>query len=118
MNFKIELPVYITPLMRLWLIQYYDSNLNNISVIGLFHWKYSPNKRKPEKPRRIPRLDQWLIIDKKKSKSSIYFFQPSENKLHVFESTGLDLSGYKIAIEYDRVDNKFIKTQVLLKMIS
>lgn len=118
MNLEIELPNFMTPLMKQWLKQYKVGKLKKITDLGLFHWDFFPNKRKPEKPRRIPRLDEWVTLSEANFKRSVYFFQVDENTLHVFESSGISLGGYKIAKEYILVAEKFVETRLLMKMIS
>ena len=117
MNLDIELPEFITPLMKKWLIQYKLDFLTSLTSIGLFHWDYSPNKRKPEKPRRIPRLDARFEFKDSSFKNSIYFFEIDSKTLHVFESSGIDLGGLNIAHEYLLQESEFVQTKVLMKMI-
>lgn len=118
MDLPIELPDFITPLMQQWLIQYKSAEIKELTQIGLFHWNFFPNKRKPEKPRRIPRLDKWITLIDSSFKRSVYFLEVDANTLHVFESSGISLGGFKIAKEYILEDEKFVETRILMKMIS
>ena len=58
MNLEIELPIFITPFMKKWLWQYKLETIKDITTLGLFYWEFRPNRRKPEKPRRIPRVGE------------------------------------------------------------
>lgn len=118
MDLPVELPDFITPLMQQWLIQYKSAEIKELTQIGLFHWNFFPNKRKPEKPRRIPRLDKWITLIDSSFKRSVYFLEVDANTLHVFESSGISLGGFKIAKEYILEDEKFVETRILMKMIS
>lgn len=117
MNLEIELPVFITPLMKKWLLQYKLEIINDITTLGLFHWEFRPNRRKPEKPRRIPRLGETCELIESGFKRSIYFFEIDATTLHVFESSGFSLAGQSIAKEYILTDNQFEEKRILLKMI-
>ena len=118
MNLELELPNFITPLMKQWLIQYKSQELKEITTFGLFHWEFFPNKRMPEKPRRIPRLDDWVTLIYSSFKRSFYFLEVDNKTLHVFESSGISLGGVKIAKEYILDAEKFVETRILMKMIS
>jgi hypothetical protein len=118
MNLELELPNFITPLMKQWLIQYKSQELKEITTLGLFHWDFFPNKRKPEKPRRISRLEEWITLIDDNCKRSVYFLEVDAKTLHVFESSGISLGGFKIAKEYILEDEKFVETHILMKMIS
>ncbi len=118
MNLEIELPNFITPLMKQWLIQFKYQELKEITTLGLFHWDFFPNKRKPEKPRRIPRLDDWVTLIDSSFKRSVYFLEVDAKTLHVFESSGISLAGFKITKEYILEAEKFVETRILMKMIS
>ena len=118
MNLEIELPVFITPLMKKWLLQYKFDTIKEITTLGLFHWDFRPNRRKPEKPRRIPRLGETCKLIESNFKRSIYFLKIDTTTLHVFESSGPSLAGLKIAKEYIFEDEKFTVKSVLLKYIS
>ncbi|MDG1245944.1 MAG: hypothetical protein P8N74_05565 [Polaribacter sp.] len=117
MNLEIEVPVFITPLMKKWLLQYKFDKLKDITTLGLFSWKFMPNRRNPEKPRRIPRLGEACEIIESGFKRSIYFFEIDATTLHVFESSGFSLAGQSIAKEFILTDNQFEEKQILLKMI-
>lgn len=118
MNLEIEAPVFITPLMKKWLLQYKLDKLKDITTLGLFNWDFRPNRRKPEKPRRIPRLGETCKLIESGFKRSIYFFEIDATTLHVFESSGFSLAGQSIAKEFILTDNQFEEKQILLKMIS
>ena len=118
MNLEIELPVFITPLMKKWLLQYKFDTIKEITTLGLFHWDFRPNRRKPEKPRRIPRLGETCKLIESNFKRSIYFLKIDTTPLHVVESSGPSLAGLKIAKEYIFEGEKFTVKSVLLKYIS
>ena len=118
MSLTIALPDFITPLMQQWLIQYKYTEIKELTHLGLFHWEFFPNKRMPEKPRRIPRLDDWVTLIDSSFKRSFYFLEVDNKTLHVFESSGISLGGFKIAKEYILEDEKFVETHILMKMIS
>jgi len=110
-------PEFITPLMKLWLQQYKADDMHRITKIGLFDWRYMPNKRNPKKPRRIPHLKNWETLIDSSFSISIYFFEVDKNTLHVFESSGFSLAGQSIAKEFILKDNQFEEKRILLKMI-
>jgi len=118
MNLDIELPDFMTTLMKRWLIQYKLDILKNLTTVGLFHWDYRPNKRKPEKPRRIPKLGQSVTLTEADFKIGVYFFEVDSKTLHVFETSGFTLAGFKIAKEYLFENKVFKEKRTLLKMIS
>ena len=118
MELDIELPAFITPLMTKWLMQYKFDVLNDITSVGLFHWDYRPNKRKPEKPRRIPRLENSFEFIESDFNIEVFFYEDDPKTLHVFESFGYDLSGIKIAKEYIYENELFKEKRTLLSMIS
>ena len=89
MNLEIELPVFMTPLMKKWLLQYKLEIINYITTLGLFHWEFRPNRSKPEKPRRIPRV-----------------------------GSGFSMARSNVAKEYIFEDEKFIEKNTLLNYIS
>ena len=117
MNLEIELPVFITPLMKKWLLQYKFDTIKEITTLGLFHWDFRPNRRKPEKPRRIPKIGECLELEDLSFKHSVYFFQVDSKILHIYESSGISLGGLNIAHEYILQNNEFVQTKVLMKMI-
>lgn len=108
-------PKFITPLMKLWLKQYKAVDMHRITKIGLFIWRFSPNKRNPEKPRRIPHFKNWETLLDSSFSISIYFFEVDKDTLHVFESSGFSLAGQSIAKEFILSDNHFEEKRVLLK---
>ena len=110
-------PEFITPLMKLWLQQYKADDMHRITKIGLFDWRYMPNKRNPKKPRRLPHLKNWETLIDSSFSISIYFFEVDKNTLHVFESSGFSLAGQSIAKEFILKDNQFEEKRILLKMI-
>jgi hypothetical protein len=74
MNLEIELPAFITPLMTKWLAQYKIDVIKDITILGLFHWDFRPNKRIPEKPRRVPRLgESTKLIESVRSYGILFF---------------------------------------------
>lgn len=103
--------------MKLWLQQYKADDMHRITKIGLFDWRYMPNKRNPKKPRRIPHLKNWETLIDSSFSISIYFFEVDKNTLHVFESSGFSLAGQSIAKEFILKDNQFEEKRILLKMI-
>ena len=118
MNLEVELPAFITPLMTKWLAQYKMDVIKDITILGLFHWDFRPNKRKPEKPRRVPSLGESTKLKESVCSYGIYFLEIDNKTLHVFESSGPNLTGLKIAKEYIFEDNKFVEKSTLLKYIS
>lgn len=118
MNLDIELPAFITPLMAKWLAEYKIEVIKDITILGLFHWDFRPNKRKPEKPRRVPRLGESTKLKESVCSYGIYFLEIDNKTLHVFESSGSSLAGLKIAKEYIFEDNKFVEKNTLLNYIS
>tara|TARA_B100000768_G_C11223519_1_gene351698 strand:+ start:840 stop:1196 length:357 start_codon:yes stop_codon:yes gene_type:complete len=111
-------PEFISPVMKLWLKHYKADDMQKITEIGLFDWKFKPNRRNPEKPRRIPRLGETCKLIESGFKRSIYFFEIDATTLHVFESTGFSLAGQSIAKEFILSDNQFREKRILFKMIS
>ena len=110
-------PEFITPLMKLWLQQYKADDMHRITKIGLFDWRFMPNKHNPKKPRRIPHLKNWETLIDSSFSISIYFFEVDKDTLHVFESSGFSLAGQSIAKEFILTDNQFEEKRILLKMI-
>ena len=117
MDFSKNTPDFITALMRTWLIQYKQDQKNTVTTIGLFHWEFRPNRRMPEKPRRIPKIGECLELEDLSFKHSVYFFQVDSKTLHIYESSGISLGGLNIAHEYILQNNEFVQTKVLMKMI-
>ena len=111
-------PEFITPVMKLWLKHYKADNMQKITKIGLFDWKFKPNRRNPEKPRRIPRLGETCKLIESGFKRSIYFFEIDATTLHVYESSGFSLAGSNVAKEYIFEGEKFIEKNTLLNYIS
>lgn len=111
-------PEFITPVMKLWLKQYKAGDMHRITKIGLFDWRFSPNKHNPEKPRRVPRFGESTKLKESVRSYGIYFLEIDDKTLHVFESSGPSLAGLKIAKEYIFEDNKFVEKSTLLNYIS
>tara|TARA_Y100000385_G_scaffold945_1_gene1015 strand:+ start:303 stop:659 length:357 start_codon:yes stop_codon:yes gene_type:complete len=117
MDFSKNKPDFITALMQTWLIQYKQDQINPVTTIGLFHWGFRPNKRNPEKPRRIPIIDESLELKDLSFTHAIYFLEIDYKTLHVYVSSGISLGGLNIAHEYISEEEMFIKGKVLMKMI-
>lgn len=117
MNLTIKTPEFITDLMKLWLLQYKENQQDNITQLGIFHWNFSPNRRNPNKPRKIPRIDVYEVLKEDTFKRDIYFLEIDDKTLCVFESTGLALAGQNSVIEYVLEHKIFIKKKVMLNMI-
>jgi hypothetical protein len=99
-------------------MQYKFDVLKDITSVGLFHWDYRPNKWKPEKPRRVPRLGNSFEFVESDFNIGVFFYEDDYKTLHVFESFGYDLSGIKIAKEYIYENELFKEKRTLLSMIS
>ena len=117
MNLEIELPDFITPLMKKWLTQLKTPMLKEITIVGLFHWGYRPNKRKPEKPTRIPRLDENQRLFKSNVSREIYFLEIDRQTLHVYQNSGFSLAGSVTVKEFVLENNTFKVTKILFSMI-
>lgn len=117
MDFSKNTPDFITVLMRTWLIQYKQDQKNPVTTLGLFHWEFRPNRRKPEKPRRVAKLGECLELQDLSFKHAVYFLEIDAKTLHVYDSSGISLGGLIIAHEYVLEKEKFIETKVLMKMI-
>ena len=111
-------PEFISPFMKIWLQQYKTDDMDKITKIGLFDWRFIPNKHNPEKPRRIPNLKKWETLIDSSFSISIYFFEVNKDTLHVFESSGFSLGGQSISKEFILTNNQFEEKQILLKYIS
>jgi hypothetical protein len=121
LNLGFDLPDFISPLMKQWLIEYKLNQIKDLTHLGLFNWKFRPNKRLPEKPRRIPilNLDKRITLLDSSFSRSVYFLQIDTSKLHVFESSGFSMAGMSLAKEYFlECDNKFTEGKVLYRTIS
>ena len=118
MNSEIQFPEFITPLMKKWLRQYKMEVIKDITTLGLFDWDFRPNRRKPEKPRSIPRLGESCNLIESEFKNSIYFLEIDVKTLHVFESSGYSLAGLRTAKEYSVEDDKFTEKGTLLRYTS
>jgi len=117
MYFSKNTPDFITALMQTWLLQYKQDQQNPLTTIGLFRWEFRPNKRKPEKPRRIPKIDKCIDLQDLSFKHKVYFLEIDTKTLHVYESSGIALGGLNIAHEYTLHEDEFAQTKVLFKMI-
>ena len=113
-----ELPTFITKSMKKWLTQYFENGFSKITKLGVFHWEFRPNKRLPEKPRRMPRIDDWIELKSSSVNHSIYFHEVGLETLHVYEISGLTLAGYKVAYEYTWDGKEFLRGKKLFSMIS
>ena len=118
MNLTIKTPEFVTDLMKLWLLQYKVSQQDTITQLGIFYWYLSHNRRNPNKPRRIPRIDFFEVLKEEVFKRNIYFLEIDAKTLHVFESSGFSLAGQNSVIEYVLEEETFIKKKVILNMIS
>ena len=98
----VNIPEFITKLMEKWLLQYKYDLIGDITCLGLFEYD--------TKTKSVPK-----ILTKKRLKDnvfdrSIYFKEMGGNKLMVFESSGMSLSGFKTIYEYDLIsDGVFVK---------
>ena len=110
-------PEFLSPLMKLWLQQYKSERMGEITKIGLFDWRFMPNKHNPEKPRRLFRCGEYKTLIEAGFNINIYFLEVSTDTLHVYESSGISLGGQNIAKEYVLTDNQFEEKRILLKMI-
>jgi hypothetical protein len=110
-------PEFVSPLMKLWLQVYKFDKMGGITKIGLFDWRFRPNKHNLEKSRRIPALKTWETLIDSSFQNSIYFLEINTDTLHVYESSGISLGGQSIAKEFVLTDNQFEEKKVLLKMI-
>jgi hypothetical protein len=117
MNLTIKTPEFVTDLMKLWLLQYKVSQQDTITQLGIFHWDFSHNRRNPNKPRRIPKIDFYEVLKEETFKRNIYFLEIDDTTLHVFESSGLALAGQSRVVEYALEHEIFIKKKVVLNMI-
>jgi hypothetical protein len=95
--------------MKLWLYQFKQTQQNDITTIGLFHWEYITSKRKTSKPRKKPKIDQSEDFKKNLFNRAIYFLEKDEKTLHVLESSGRAFSGLTIAHEYTWDESNFCK---------
>ena len=119
-DLNFDLPDFITPIMKQWLVQFKLNQINDLTKLGLFTWRFRPNRRMPEKPRRLPKLnfDKTITLLDSSFSRSVYFLQIDDNTLHVFESSGFSLAGMSEAKEYFLESDKFIEGKVLHSMIS
>ncbi|WOC40715.1 hypothetical protein [Polaribacter sp. HL-MS24] len=104
--------------MKKWLLHYEFDTIKEITTLGLFHWDFKPNRRKREKPRRIPRVGGACKLIELSFKISIYFFEIDARTLHVYESLGFSLAGSNVTKEYIFEGEKFTEKSVLLNSIT
>lgn len=118
MNDKYPYPDFITPFMKMWLAQYESDKMDDITVLGLFDWRFSPNRRNPQKPSR--RVSYKVNVQLKDSavKREYFFLQIGESTLHVYAQYGLSKAGSSVAYEYIFKEGCFIKGDSLFSMIS
>ena len=118
MEWSSGMPNFLTELMRQWLQEHKKEQFHEVTKLGLFHWEYRPNRRNPNKPRRIPTIDQSVELKDAKFKRAYYFFQVDDTTLHVYQNSGFPLAGFGVATEYVFKDDVFVATKTLMKMIS
>ncbi len=108
---------FITPLIHSWLIQYENTDLSKVTRIGLFNWEYKLNRRNPDKPRRVPKIERFIDLQNVPFKREIYFLEINTSIIHVYQCSGFSLAGQNIAQEFLFDESKFEAGKVLLKMI-
>jgi hypothetical protein len=120
MNDKFLYPDFIAPLMKIWLQQYKFDQMDEITVLGLFDWKFIHNKRHPKKPsRRVSFLNLPQVYLKKSSfNRRCYFLQIDESTLHVYEESGFSKAGLFSAHEYRLKGGTFTQGVSLYSLIS
>ena len=118
MEWPSNMPDFLTELMRQWLKYEISERIEEITALGLFHWEYRPNRRNPNKPRRIPSIDQRVVLKDAKFKNAYYFLQIDARTLHVYQTSGFPKAGFSRAIEYVLEDESFVQKNTLMKMIS
>jgi hypothetical protein len=109
MGLYINSPDFITELMQAWILQYNLNRENTLTSFGLFHWNCKPNRRNPQKPRRIPIIDVRRKVQDLRFKNAIYFLEIDSKTLHVVEYSGIALGGLNIAHEYKWDGAQFCK---------
>lgn len=109
---ELKLPKYITNLMEKWLLQYKYDFIGDITYLGLFDYDNESKK--------IPKIINRTQLKSGVIDRSIYFKEIGYNKLLVFESSGVPLSGLKTIYEYEFIsDGVFIKNdKAIFSMIS
>ena len=118
MKKKQSYPEFITPLMKIWLKQNKPDNLNNITVLGLFDWRFKSNKRNPQKKLRRVNITNSVRLKDSSFKMEYYFLELNDSKLHVYKVSGFSKAGYAVANEYVFRDNCFTKGVILISKIS
>jgi hypothetical protein len=108
---------FITPLINSWLIQYKKNDFSKLTKLGLFNWEYKLNRRNPDKPRRVPKIERFIDLNDLPFKQEIYFLEINTNTIHVYQCSGFSLAGQNIAQEFLYHESKFVAGKVLLKMI-
>jgi len=118
MNDNFLYPDFITPFMKIWLAQFKSDRMDDITVLGLFDWRYSPNKRNPQKPSRRVSIKANVQIKVSQVKMECYFLQIDKSSLYVYKVSGFSMAGSSVAHEYIFKDGCFIKKDALFSMIS
>lgn len=93
-------PEFITPLMKIWLIQNKSDIINDITILGLFDWIFKPNKRNPQKQLRRVNIKNSVRLKASSFKKEYYFLEVDDSTLHVYEVSGFSKAGYSVANEY------------------
>ena len=96
-----------------WLDCYEQDTVDNITCLGLFKWKYTPNKRKPENPKKHPVLDanQKLFIRTLPLDYGIYFQKVSDSSLQVLHILEQEHGVKSTAFEYHYDGENFSKAK-------
>jgi hypothetical protein len=118
MNDKYPYPDFISPFMKMWLAQYAFNKMGDITVLGFFDWRFSPNRRNPQKPSRRVSYKANVQLKVSPVKMECYFLQIDASTLHVHEVTGFSLAGSSVAYEYTFKEGLFVKGDALFSMIS
>lgn len=117
MKNRLELS-FLSELMLVWFKQFDAENQSSWTNIGLFKWEFMLNRRNPDKPRRIPRIQSSFDLEVNSGRrKAIYFCQPDLNTLHVWQVSGYRLSGSSDVIEFILKEGVFIQTRILMRMI-
>ena len=103
-------PVFLTDLMKNWLLFHNVFEKSKIGKIGLFDWKLRTTKKKDQKIRKKPVIKEFEEYGKS-SDLNIYFFELNSTTLHVFESHGFSLSGTKNIYKYVLKNGKFYRNE-------
>ena len=103
-------PVFLTDLMKNWLLFHNVFEKSKIGKIGLFDWKLRTTKKKDQKIRKKPVIKEFEEYGKS-SDLNIYIFELNSTTLHVFESHGFSLSGTKNIYKYVLKNGKFYRNE-------